>query len=63
MNLYLDSILFALIVLIYWVISEMFTIKSKEKRVAERNRVAAGKWASWPLSPTQKTVLRVLQVL
>ena len=26
MNLYLDSILFALIVLIYWVISEMFTI-------------------------------------
>ena len=38
-------------------------IKSKEKRVAARNRVAAGKWASWPLSPTQKTVLRVLQVL
>ena len=38
-------------------------IKSKEKRVAARNRVAAGKRASWPLSPTKKKVLRVLKVL
>ena len=28
--------------------------KSKEKRVAARNRVAAGKRAGWPLSPTRK---------
>ena len=28
--------------------------KSKEKRAAAPNRVAAGKRASWPLSPTQK---------
>jgi hypothetical protein len=28
--------------------------KSKEKRVAARNRVAAGKRASWPLSPQPK---------
>ena len=26
-------------------------MKPKEKRVAARNRVAAGKRASWPLSP------------
>ena len=39
-------------------------IKSKEKRVAARNRVATGKRASWPLSPAEKKkVLRVLQVL
>ena len=29
-------------------------IKSKEKRVAARNRVAAGKRAGWPLSPSKK---------
>ena len=29
-------------------------IKSKEKRVAARNRVAAGKRASWPLSLAKK---------
>ena len=29
-------------------------MKSKEKRVAAPNRVAAGKRASWPLSPTKK---------
>ena len=29
-------------------------IKSKEKLVAARNRVAAGKRASWPLSPAEK---------
>jgi hypothetical protein len=29
-------------------------IKSKEKRVAARNRVAVGKRASWPLSPAKK---------
>ena len=29
-------------------------IKSKEKRVAARNWVAAGKRASWPLSPAEK---------
>jgi hypothetical protein len=28
--------------------------KSKEKRAAAPNRVAAGKRASWPLSPTKK---------
>lgn len=28
--------------------------KTKEKRVAARNRVAAGKRAGWPLSPTCK---------
>ena len=28
--------------------------KSKEKRAAAPNWVAAGKRASWPLSPTQK---------
>jgi len=38
-------------------------IKSKEKLVAARNRVAAGKRAGWPLSPAKKKVLRVLQVL
>ena len=37
--------------------------KSKEKRVAARNRVAAGKRAGWPLSPSQNMVLRVLLVL
>ena len=37
--------------------------KSKEKRVAARNRVAAGKLASWPLSLHQKMVLSVLLVL
>ena len=37
--------------------------KSKEKRVAARNRVAAGKRASWPLSPSQNMVLSVLLVL
>ena len=38
-------------------------IKSKEKLVAARNRVAAGKRAGWPLSPAKEKVLRVLQVL
>ena len=28
--------------------------KSKEKRAAAPNRVAAGKQASWPLSPAKK---------
>ena len=28
--------------------------KSKEKRAAAPNRVAAGKRASWPLSPTEE---------
>jgi len=28
--------------------------KSKEKRAAAPNRVAAGKRASWPLSPTKE---------
>ena len=28
--------------------------KTKEKRVAARNRVAAGKRAGWPLSPTEE---------
>ena len=37
--------------------------KSKEKRVTARNRVAVGKRASWPLSPNQNMVLRVLLVL
>ncbi len=26
-------------------------MKTKEKRVAARNRIAAGKQANWPLSP------------
>ena len=34
--------------------------KSKVKRVAAPNWVADGKRASWPLSPTEKKVLRVL---
>ena len=37
--------------------------RSKEKRMAARNRVAAGKRAGWPLSPNQNMVLRVLLVL
>ena len=37
--------------------------KSKEKRVAARNRVAAGKRAGWPLSLNYKEVLVVLWVL
>jgi len=38
-------------------------MKPKEKRVAARNRVAAGKRAGWLLSPNQNMVLRVLLVL
>ena len=37
--------------------------KSQVKRMAARNRVAAGKRAGWPLSPNPNMVLRVLLVL
>jgi len=37
--------------------------KSKEKRMAARNRVAAREAAGWRASPNQKMVLWVLLVL